>query len=375
MDSGASSDPVDLLVVGAGVVGLAHAVEARLRGLRVVVIDRDEHAVGASIRNFGHICTTAQSGPALDHALWSRERWLELGVKASVPLLECGTLVVARSDAESAVLEEFAERRGSDQVILLDRAGVSRRLARHDPDVVAGALLPMDLRVDPRRAVAAIAAWLAEQDVDIRWRTSAIGWKRGALLTSRGVITARKTVVAVGHDVDHLFPEVADEVGLRRCALHMLRVAAPDDLRVEPAVLTGLSMLRYPGLAESSAAAQIREHYARSAPELLEVVMNLMFTQLGTGDLIIGDTHRYALTHDPFDDERHSDLVLREGARLLGVGGLTVRQRWRGVYADSDRTDFLIKQLDPDARVVSVTSGIGMTTAHGLAAAVLDDLL
>ena len=48
--------------MGAGVVGLAHAWHATRVGLRVVVVERDEHAVGASVRNFGHICTTAQAG-------------------------------------------------------------------------------------------------------------------------------------------------------------------------------------------------------------------------------------------------------------------------------------------------------------------------
>jgi hypothetical protein len=38
-------------------------------------------------------------------------------------------------------------------------------------------------------------------------------------------------------------------------------------------------------------------------------------------------------------------------------------------------TDFLIAEPHPDTRVVSVTTGIGMTTALGVAPAVLDQLL
>ncbi len=367
--------PVDLLVVGAGVVGLAHAVDAHLRGLSVAVVERDERAVGASVRNFGHLCATPQAGVALDYALVARDRWLALGRKAGVPVQECGTLVVARSEAELAVLQQFAATRGSEQVSLLDRAGVGRRLARHDPAVVGGADLPLDLRTDPRQAVAALAGWLVEQGVPIHWRTSALAFEPGLVATSRGRIAARKVVVAVGHDVDYLFPEVADAVGLVRCRLQMLRVAAPNGLRVDPAVLSGLSMLRYAGLAETPAASEVRAAYASEFPELVDAVMNLMFTQRVDGDLIIGDTHHYGLSHDPFDDEATADLVLRETARLLGVPQLTVRQRWRGVYASSDQTDFLITKPAADVAVVSVTSGIGMTTSHGLAAAVLDDLL
>jgi D-hydroxyproline dehydrogenase subunit beta len=102
--------------------------------------------------------------------------------------------------------------------------------------------------------------------------------------------------------------------------------------------------------------------------------LNLMFTQRPDGDLTIGDTHHYARTFDPFVDEELDELVLAQTARLLGVERLAVRQRWRGVYASAP-DDFLTAAPDPSTRVVSVTSGIGMTTAFGLAIEVLDELL
>ncbi|MGJ6965653.1 TIGR03364 family FAD-dependent oxidoreductase [Streptosporangium sp. G11] len=365
--------PVDLLVVGAGVVGLAHAVEAVLRGLSVVVVERDAFAVGASVRNFGHICTTAQDGLALTYALAARERWLWLAEEAGFTALECGTVVVARRPDEMAVLAEFAAARGAEQAVLLDRSGVAAHLPAHDPGVVGGAHLPLDLRVDPRAAIPALAAWLAAQGVPILWRTNVLSVEPGLVRTARGDVRAARTVIAVGHDVDRLLPEVADDAGLTRCSLQMLQVAAPGGVRVRPGVLTGLSLLRYAGFSSLPAAEPVRDRIRREAPELTDAVVNLMFTQRPDGDLVLGDTHHYAPTHEPFDDERLAELVLREGARLLGVPELRVRKRWRGVYASAG-TDFLDREVADGVRVVSVTSGIGMTTAHGLAAAVLDSL-
>lgn len=80
------------------------------------------------------------------------------------------------------------------------------------------------------------------------------------------------------------------------------------------------------------------------------------------------------MTLDPFRDEALDDLLLAEARALLGVDRLTVRERWQGAYASAPG-EFLVATPVDGARVVSVTTGIGMTTAFGLAPEVLDDLL
>jgi glycine/D-amino acid oxidase-like deaminating enzyme len=45
----------DCVIVGAGIIGLAHALAATRHGLRTAVVDREERAVGASVRNFGFV--------------------------------------------------------------------------------------------------------------------------------------------------------------------------------------------------------------------------------------------------------------------------------------------------------------------------------
>ncbi len=363
----------DLVVVGAGIVGLAHAYDAVLRGASVTVVERDERATGASVRNFGHICTTPQGGAALDYAWEARERWLSVSRKVGFGVVEEGTLVLARTEAEVGVLEQFADVRGTEQVRLRP-AGRGVPVPFDHSGARATALLPLDLRVDPREVVRALASWLAEEGVRFLWGTHVGSVEPGLVHTSRGDVAASSVVHAVGHDVDRLFPDVALEHGVLRCLLQMLEVAPPGGERIGPAVLTGLSMLRYGGLLAMPAAAAVRRQFEIDQPELLDVEMNLMLTQRPDGSVVLGDTHRYAVTHDPFDDESDADLLLREGRRLFGAD-LTVRRRWRGVYASSPNTDFLVAAPHPGVRVVSVTSGIGMTTAFGLAPQVLDDLL
>src|SRR5689334_1680177 len=70
----ASGNEFDLAVIGGGICGLAHALAGVRRGLRVVVIERDARANGASIRNFGFVTVTGQQrGQCWQRAMRSRQ--------------------------------------------------------------------------------------------------------------------------------------------------------------------------------------------------------------------------------------------------------------------------------------------------------------
>jgi FAD dependent oxidoreductase TIGR03364 len=363
---------VDLAVVGAGIVGLANALSAAERGLSVVVLDRDERAVGASVRNFGHACITAQTGAALAFAEQARATWLRVGEEAGFGVAECGTVVVARAPEELAAVEELAAER-DDAVELLTPAQVVARVPVAADGLLGGAFLPRDLRIEQRRAAGALAALLVERGVPVRWSTPVFGVEPGLVRTARGDVGARRIVVCVGHDLDRLLPAVAERAGMRRCRLQMLQVRAPG-LRIAPALLTGSSMLRYPALAGTAGAAALRERWTRERPAMLDAVVNHMLTQLPDGDLVVGDTHDYARTPEPWSHEPLDELLLAETRALLGRADLAVVRRWQGVYASAPG-EFLRAPVAPGVTAVSVTSGIGMTTGFGLAAAVLDDLL
>jgi FAD dependent oxidoreductase TIGR03364 len=356
----------DVLIVGAGIVGLAHAVAALERGLSVTIIDRDSRAVGASVRNFGHACVTAQSGELLDLAQVAREKWIRYSGLAGFFSVQSGALAVARSATELAVLDELSASRGSGEVAMLTDVATRAHLGgRSNSAVVGGALLRDDVRVDPRQAVGALAEWLAAQPgVRFFWQTSYAGTGDGFALTTRGAIRAERTIVCVGHDVSYLFPELAATHEVVRCGLQMALVEAPEGLELGPAVLTGTSMLRYPAFAETSAAIALR---TETSPALLAIDANIMFTQRPDGTLIVGDSHRLDVTMDPFQDEATSALLLDEIARILGAGELRVLQRWQGIYASSVQHPYLVEEVAPGVTVVSVTSGVGMTISFGLA--------
>lgn len=369
-----SATKYDLVIIGAGILGLAHAWHALRLGLRTAVIERDDRAVGASIRNFGHVCITAQSGRARDYADASRREWLAIGRSTGIDVREVGTTVVLRNDLEAAVMAEFAATQNED-VQLLD----SRRTADVlgvDPSLVqGGAHLPNDLRLDPGAAVAELARYLQEQGVDFFYETNVGLVEPGRVTTNKGRIDTKYVVVAVNHDLDRFFPEIADQYAVKRCRLRMLEIEAPRNVRIEPAVLTGLSLLRYDAFVNLDAHAALRAHFEHTSPELLAHDLNHMLTQRPDGVLVVGDTHHRERTEDPFELERSDELLIRETARLFGVDDIRIRRRWRGIYASSSLTNFVCETPMPGVRAISVTTGIGMTTSLGFAQESLLSLL
>ncbi len=363
----------DLAIVGSGIVGLGHAVAALRRGLTVAVVDRASGMGGASVRSFGHLCITGQEGEARAYAELGRELWLTLAPEAGFWLRESGTVVVAQADDELAVLEEFRGRRSGHDVRMLTPAAVRERVPVADGVAIGGAFLPADLQVDPREAPGALMRWLDAHGVDFFWQTTAVGVESGTIHTTRGRLTAEAIVVAVGTDVDQLFPGIAEAHGVERCTLDMMLVEAELDHPLESPLLTGWSLVRYAGFAHTPSAAALLDRLGEESPQLAALEVNQMYAQRPDGSLVIGGTHHRGPDVQPFQQEEAFDALLDGTRRLFGTGAVRVRERWQGVSAAAP-DPFLVAAPAPEVRVVAVTAGIGLTTGLGLAERVVDEL-
>ena len=358
-----AQDTADVVVVGSGIVGLGAAYAAVRRGLRVIVVDRTDSPVGATIRNFGHLCIGAQGGEARRYADVSRELWLRLAHDADFWLRESGTLVAARHDDEIAVLDA-ASREGG--IRMLDAAELQRLAPLRAEGLVGGAHIEVDLQTDPRTAATAIVRHLASLGVEFRFRTAVTAVGAGRVETTRGPIGCGSVVVAVNHDIDQLLPEVAERHGIVRCALDMMRAAVSFRHPLSAPLLTGWSLVRYGRFADGPEAAVLRERLHTERPDLAALDLNQMYTQLPDGTLIIGDSHATAVSPLPFQPEASFTAFLDEAAALFGAPAPRVIERWQGVYAKG-RQEFLIDRGDDGVLVLAATTGIGMTTGLGLA--------
>src|SRR3984885_13544740 len=162
--SRAQSSAYDLAVVGAGIIGLATALAAVRRGLRVVVIDRDAQSNGASVRNFGFVTVTGQeSGQLWDWARRSREVWQEVATAAGIPVTQRGLWMMVRRSESVRVLEAFMRTGMAAGCSLLSAAEARRRCPEVPAPKLAAVLQSaLELRVESRNAIPRLAAWLEE---------------------------------------------------------------------------------------------------------------------------------------------------------------------------------------------------------------------
>jgi len=359
----------DVAIVGAGIVGLAHALAAARQGLRAVVIDRDERAVGASIRNFGFVTVSGQQdGDCWRRAMRSRDIWAEVAPQAGIAILHSGLVVVARRPEAAAVLEAFCRTSMGEACVLESAAEARRRSPYLEGEIAAAMFSPHELRVESREAIPTLAAWLAERHgVEFLRRTAVLGVATGRLETTAGIVTARTIVLCPGDDLATLYGERLARFGVQRAKLQMLRLMPRKPLHLGAAVMSDLSLGRYLGFAELPEATALRARLQHEQPAHLAAGVHLIAVQSADGSLVVGDTHQYGHTLDPFADERCDDLVLEELQAVIPSLDYSVVARWIGTYASLDDRLVLLDEPAPGVRLVVVTSGTGASTAFAIA--------
>ncbi|MFO7921979.1 MAG: TIGR03364 family FAD-dependent oxidoreductase [Nioella sp.] len=365
----------DMAVVGAGIVGLAHALAAARRGKRVVVIDRDTQANGASIRNFGFVTVTGQqAGNCWARAMRSREVWAEIAPKAGIEVLQRGLTVLAERDEAVAVLEAFLATGMGQGCRMLTRAEAAARLPI--TEAVQGAMhSPHELRVESRDAIPRLAAWLqAAHGVTFLYGRRVTGISLPRIDTSAGPVEAETAVICPGDDFTGLHADRIAAQRFTRCLLHMLRVMPARPTSLPTPVMSDLGLARYLGYAELPEAAALKTRLDAEKAEARAEGVHLIAVQSADGSLVVGDSHRYDLTPPPFADARVDDLVLGELDAVLSLPGARVTERWTGTYASApDRLAWTDHVSDAE-KLVIVTSGTGASTAFAIAEETLDSL-
>ena len=213
---------MDVLVVGAGIVGAACAQELAAAGLSVGILERIEPAFGATAAGMGHILALDDSEAQIKLTAYSRHLWhascllphpRDYGAASFSPsdrteFQTTGTLWVAASEDEMKAIELRSD--------FYRKYGVEAEVVRRDqlfelepalaPGLIGGMKIPSDAVLYPPTATSELldrASWSGAKF--FRSEVKRVG-PHSVELTNGEIMKAAHVVLATGADATDLLP-------------------------------------------------------------------------------------------------------------------------------------------------------------------------
>jgi len=361
------------IVIGAGIVGLAHARALALRGFKVLVFERNPQAVGASVRNFGMVWPIGQpDGTMYNRAFRSRIVWEEICVQAGLWHDKAGSLHLATTPTEAeamqAIAAHYADSRGTQW---LDKTQVVHYTKYARESAVLGALWsPQEMMVEARDAIQGVAAFLHETyAVDFAFNTAISKIEGHTVWSGSQSWKADLIFICSGTDFETLYPAHFQSLALTKCKLQMMRLQPlPANQKFGPALCGGLSLIHYKGFEVAPQLPALKQYYGEQYPQQVQWGIHVMACQSPDGGLTIGDTHEYGLHQDPFDKQFLNQMVLDYLGTFSTLNTLPVAQTWNGIYAKmTNGQSEHVDRVAENTYVVTGLGGAGMTLSFGLA--------
>ncbi len=369
----------DIAIVGAGIVGLAHAYMALQKGYKVVLFEREQFAVGASIRNFGLVWPIGQEpGVGLERALRSRQHWEQVSKQAGFWMKDNGSLHIVYHEDEWDVLQEFAQlyKDSPYKFTLLspDEVKAKSPIIKHQ-GLKGGLWSATEGTVYAREAVRKIPQWLeAKYGLILRFGHVVTEISLPAIKTARESWQVDKVIVCSGADFETLYPEVFDQQPVSKCKLQMMKAIPEKPFILGPTLCAGLTLRHYAAFTKCPSLAQVDARYDDASADFKKHGVHVLLAQNEIGELIIGDSHHYSRTVEPFDSEEVNDIILDYLNTFTELTNLKITERWHGVYPKVQGNIDLILEPEPNVIIVTGLGGAGMTLSFGLAEEVIGKL-
>ncbi|MBA4197372.1 MAG: TIGR03364 family FAD-dependent oxidoreductase [Chitinophaga sp.] len=369
------------IVIGAGIVGLATARALAVKGYKVTVIERNTKAVGASIRNFGMVWPVGQpTGKLYERAMRSRAIWKAIADASDIWYDECGSMHLAYHEDEWTVLNELQDafkNAGRSSTLVTPEAIQSKYQYINNNNLIGGLYSPAEMIVNPRKAIPAVALFLAEKyRVEFVWEVAISSIQGNKVFYGDKYSVADIIFVCSGADFETLYPDYFKQLPITKCKLQMMKYSLQNNSdRIGTAVCGGLSLIHYNSFKEAKSLYLLKQRFENELQEYVSNGIHVMVSQNDDGDLIVGDTHEYGHTFDPFDKHHLNKLIEAYLSEICVINSWQQTETWHGIYPKmTDGSTEIFLKVAENIFILNGIGGAGMTLSFGLAEEIIDNM-
>lgn len=184
------------------------------------------------------------------------------------------------------------------------------------------------------------------------------------------VFAADRVFVCSGAEYRTLFPQYFIASGLRICKLQMMQTKPQQQFNLPHAILSGLSIRRYPAFRSTPSYRYLLEEPVDE--DIHSYGIHLLFKQTADGSVIIGNSHEYSVFQDANVTEEYTnshinETILQYGQQMITLPSWHIQTMWNGYYLIHPHSEIYTETIDDKIHIVTGIAGKGMSTGPGFA--------
>ncbi|MDO7536258.1 TIGR03364 family FAD-dependent oxidoreductase [Acinetobacter pittii] len=374
----------DLIIVGAGILGLSAAIQAQEKGLKVCIFEKNAEPVGATRRNFGMVGTSTLTHPEQQwrkYALETRSFYQRIQAETDISFAQRQGVYLANTALEWQVLNEFAERASNYQIPVHlrshDELVTQFSYLKPEQQFQGGLVFEEDYSVEPHLIGQRLLAYAESQGVEIYTNACVVQTQyqyESCLVRLASGVTyrANKVLICHGEVIDVLYPDLLQSLNLKRCGLQMA-LTQRFYQKLNASLYSGLSISRYPAFEICPSHAELVK--ASQQGFIKEFGIHILIKQNEFGELIVGDSHEYhSIDEAPQFEQREeiNEFIQAYCHEKLGLNLPPIQKRWNGYYLTHEHELACITEAEKNIFLVSAIAGKGMTTGAGFMKEILE---
>lgn len=370
---------VDVIVIGAGVLGTFHAYHAAEAGKKVLLLEKDGQPMQATVRNFGQVVPSGMSQDWFEYGVYATQLYKRIQNEYDIGIRQNGSVYLASDAAEQQLLHELKVRmdaRGYEAKLLSTKQCLERWPVLKRNYCKEGLFFPQEVSAEPNVLIHRLLQYCITKFPDLTYRnyttikTCEVNHNQvNVVCSDNTVLTANKVIICNGSEFKILFTDLFAQSGIVTSKLQMLRTTPMPALPLEGNILTGLTTRRYESFEECPSFSTL------TTPDYLQELkrwgVHILFKKAMDGSVIVGDSHEYMLVgkEEPgYEINQYiNDLMWQEAARIVDMKDWKLAASWAGYYSQHAAKDIVEIDIENKIHIRTAIGGKGMTSSAGYA--------